>query len=135
MKRNILLLLVFLACTIVKATNELTFWYQRPAANWNEAFSLGNGFLGAMVFGTPDKERFQLNECTLYSGEPASINETIFVGDRYNEILALMNRGKYAETHSVLKNDVLWNTWKRDLCKSPLGSGKDYRFKIEFPNK
>jgi alpha-L-fucosidase 2 len=43
-------------------------WYDRPAANWNEALPLGNGRLGAMVFGGVNRERLQLNEESLWAG-------------------------------------------------------------------
>ncbi len=43
-------------------------WYRRPAASWNEALPIGNGRLGAMVFGGVEKERIQLNEETLWDG-------------------------------------------------------------------
>ena len=48
----------------------LTLWYRQPAGNWNEALPLGNGRLGAMVFGGVEKDRLQLNEDTLLSGVP-----------------------------------------------------------------
>jgi len=44
--------------------------YDRPAQNWNEALPVGNGRLGAMVFGTVPGERIQFNEETLWTGEP-----------------------------------------------------------------
>jgi alpha-L-fucosidase 2 len=47
----------------------LTLWYGQPAANWNEALPIGNGRLGAMVFGGVDTERLQLNEDTIWAGE------------------------------------------------------------------
>jgi alpha-L-fucosidase 2 len=47
-----------------------TLWYRQPAADWNEALPLGNGRLGAMVFGGPAEERLQLNEDTFWSGRP-----------------------------------------------------------------
>lgn len=50
--------------------DTLKLWYPKPAANWVEALPLGNGRLGAMVFGGVPIERLQLNEDTLYSGEP-----------------------------------------------------------------
>ncbi|MGG7508456.1 glycoside hydrolase family 95 protein [Plantibacter sp. YIM 135249] len=52
------------------STHELR--YDRPAATWLEALPLGNGRLGAMVFGTPGRERFQLNDGTAWSGSPRS---------------------------------------------------------------
>ncbi len=45
-------------------------WYDKPAAKWTEALPIGNGCLGAMVFGQADRERVQLNEDTLWFGEP-----------------------------------------------------------------
>ena len=44
--------------------------YAAPAGTWNEALPLGNGRLGAMVFGGPGTERLQLNEDTLWDGKP-----------------------------------------------------------------
>ena len=43
-------------------------WYRQGAASWNEALPLGNGRLGAMVYGDPANERVCLNEDTLWSG-------------------------------------------------------------------
>lgn len=43
-------------------------WYAKPAAKWVEALPVGNGRLGAMVFGRMDEERIQLNEDTLWPG-------------------------------------------------------------------
>ena len=47
---------------------EDRLWYKKPAAEWNEALPLGNGRLGAMVFGRPGQERIQLNEESIWSG-------------------------------------------------------------------
>lgn len=48
----------------------LALWYRRPAAQWVEALPLGNGRLGAMVFGGVDHERLQFNEDTVWTGQP-----------------------------------------------------------------
>jgi len=47
-----------------------TLWYRQPAREWVEALPLGNGRLGAMVFGGPEQELLQLNESSLWSGGP-----------------------------------------------------------------
>jgi alpha-L-fucosidase 2 len=52
------------------AGSPLRLWYRQPAAHWNEALPLGNGRLGAMVFGGLTEERLQLNEDSLWSGRP-----------------------------------------------------------------
>src|SRR5580765_2966776 len=46
----------------------LTLWYRQPAAQWTEALPLGNGRLGAMVFGGVHEDRVQINEATLWGG-------------------------------------------------------------------
>ena len=48
----------------------LTMNYESPAGNWNEALPIGNGRIGAMVFGGPGMERLQLNEDTIWAGRP-----------------------------------------------------------------
>jgi alpha-L-fucosidase 2 len=58
---------------------DLTLWYDKPAAQWVDALPIGNGRLGAMVFGggedaSPAKETLQLNEDTLWSGKPRDGN-------------------------------------------------------------
>lgn len=55
-------------------SNDLTLWFRQPAARWTEALPVGNGRLGAMVFGTVETERLQLNEDTLWSGGPRDWN-------------------------------------------------------------
>lgn len=60
--------LFILGC--IKAQNNLKLWYTKPAEVWEEALPLGNGFLGAMDYGNPKQETFQLNEKTLWSGFP-----------------------------------------------------------------
>lgn len=52
----------------------LRLWYKQPAQEWVEALPLGNGRLGAMVFGGVEKESIQLNEETLWSGRPIDTN-------------------------------------------------------------
>ena len=53
---------------------NLVLWYNKPAKDWNEALPLGNGRLGAMVFGRVDTELIQLNEQTLWTGGPVDLN-------------------------------------------------------------
>jgi len=78
-------------------------WYRQPAADWNEALPVGNGRLGAMVFGYPDHERLQINEETIWAGSPLdnnnpgalehlpAIREALFAGD-YGQASGLAER-------------------------------------------
>ena len=49
--------------------SNLKLWYRQPAKDWNEALPIGNGTLGAMVFGNIKSERIQLNEDSIWAGE------------------------------------------------------------------
>jgi len=75
-------------------------WYRQPARNWNEALPLGNGRLGAMVFGGVAKERLQLNEDTMWSGYPYDpTNPDAF--KHLNEVRQLVFEGKYNEAERI----------------------------------
>ena len=69
MFRILLIFLVASACT-PKVKNNLQLHYDRPASYFEEAMPLGNGTLGAMVYGDPLHERVSLNDITLWTGEP-----------------------------------------------------------------
>ena len=60
------------ACTAGRASAGLQLWYRQPADRWVEALPVGNGRLGAMVFGGTSTERIQFNEDTVWQGEPHS---------------------------------------------------------------
>src|SRR5271163_1548988 len=57
-----------------ESPKDLSLWYPRAAAVWTEALPVGNGRLGAMVFGGIETERLALNEDTLWSGSPKPWN-------------------------------------------------------------
>src|SRR5580658_10219808 len=78
----------------------LVLWYRQPAAKWVEALPLGNGRLGAMVFGGVPQERLQLNEDTLYAGgpyDPANPGALAALP----EVRRLVFAGQYAEAQSL----------------------------------
>ena len=54
------------------SAQEYKLWYDRPAQVWTEALPLGNGRLGAMVYGTPGTEQIQLNEETIGQDAPTT---------------------------------------------------------------
>src|SRR5580698_5538317 len=61
-------------CLAQAHTSAAILWYRQPAEKWTDALPIGNGRLGAMVFGGVDSERLQLNEDTLWSGAPREWN-------------------------------------------------------------
>ena len=70
MKRTITLLLGMLSVAGMLSAQTNTFWFDKPAAHWEEALPIGNGRIGAMIFGGTDVEEIQLNEDTISSGGP-----------------------------------------------------------------
>lgn len=56
------------------AQNNLRLWYEKPATKWTEALPVGNGRVGAMIFGNPADELLQLNEASFWSGGPVKKN-------------------------------------------------------------
>jgi len=67
-------MLIALAGVSVSAQKDLKLQYKQPAVEWTEALPVGNGTLGAMVFGRVEAELIQLNEATLWSGGPVHKN-------------------------------------------------------------
>lgn len=66
------ILLASLGCTRTephKNREALTLWYQQPAATWNEALPVGNGRIGAMIFGGTETDRIQLNDDSLWPAD------------------------------------------------------------------
>lgn len=83
----------------------LKLWYDKPASNWVEALPVGNGRIGAMIFGGVEKELLQLNESTLYSGGP--VHKVINPGAAgYLPKIrqALLRDSNYAEAEQLTKN-------------------------------
>ena len=74
MKNKAVPILGFLAFALcAHAENNSVLWYDKPATDWEkEALPLGNGRIGAMVFGGVDSERLQISEKSLWTGGPGS---------------------------------------------------------------
>ncbi|WEK69488.1 MAG: glycoside hydrolase family 95 protein [Candidatus Chryseobacterium colombiense] len=84
----------------VHAQQNLKLIYNKPAENWNEALPIGNGRLGAMVFGGASKEHLQLNEETIWAGEPGNnVPKNTF--DSIQKIRKLLNESKFQEAQNV----------------------------------
>jgi alpha-L-fucosidase 2 len=109
--------LMLLAAPIAGLCQQpLKLWYNQPAKRWTQALPVGNGRLGAMVFGKPEDELIQLNESSLWSGGPVSgpvnpgspaylpqVREAIFAGD-YKKAIELSKKmqGHYSESYLPL---------------------------------
>ena len=87
-------------------SGDLRLSYQQPAATFDEVLPLGNGALGAMVWGTVDKERISLNEGTLWSGykkEKNNPNALAFLP----KARALVFQGEYAKAQELIEKQML----------------------------
>jgi alpha-L-fucosidase 2 len=90
----------------VAPAEPLSLWYRQPAERWTEALAVGNGRLGAMVFGGITRERLQLNEDTLWAGGPYDpVNPQARAA--LPEVRKLVFEGKYREAARMISARVM----------------------------
>lgn len=82
------------------APDALTLHYDKPAAVWTDALPIGNGRLGAMVFGRPEQELLQLNEATLWSGGPVGSNINPGAFEALGQVRQALAGGDYATAYA-----------------------------------
>ena len=94
----------------------LKIWFTRPAENWNDALPVGNGRLGAMVFGGIENERLQLNEESVWTGKPRwDANPDAL--KNLPKVRQLLFEGKYSEAEKLAQSGIL-GTFNRDNASS-----------------
>ncbi len=82
------------------SASELELWYNTPATKWTEALPVGNGRLGAMVYGRVPRERIQFNEDTIWTGEPHDYSHE-GAASVLGELRRLLFAGKQAEAERL----------------------------------
>ncbi len=100
------------------ASGALTLWYTQAATEWTDALPMGNGRLGAMVYGGIEQEHLQLNEDTLWSGGPHCYDNP----DAYQHLAAvreLLERGRYADAEATAQK--MLGRHKYQQAYMPLG--------------
>ena len=96
------LALIFLSnCSTKETRDHLKLWYTKPAENWVEALPVGNGIIGAMVFGNNSNELIQINHTTFWSGAPSNWNNE-GASAFFPQIKALVNAGKIEEAEIMI---------------------------------
>ena len=90
--------LMSLSCT--SQSGDLKLWYDAPARQWTDALPLGNGRLGAMVFGTPAQERIQINEETIWGGGPHN-NVNYAAKDGLDQIRQALWEGRRSDAQAL----------------------------------
>ena len=96
----------------------MRLWYMEPATRWTEALPIGNGRLGAMVYGGIEQEHLQLNEDTLWSGGPHCYDNP----DAYQHLATvreLLERGEYADAEATAQK--MLGRHKYQQAYMPLG--------------
>lgn len=86
--------------------DNLKLWYESPAQKWTEALPVGNGRLGAMVFGTVETEHLQLNEDTVWAGKPVE-RDRAGAHKYLAEARRLIFEGKYAEGQKIMQREFM----------------------------
>ncbi|TCN38298.1 alpha-L-fucosidase 2 [Kribbella orskensis] len=81
-------------------TNPLKLWYQQPATEWLQALAIGNGRLGAMVYGGTATERLQLNEDSVWAGGPHQYDDPVG-REVLPEIRRLIAEEKYLDAQNL----------------------------------
>ena len=95
-----------------QSSAPLKIWFTKPADSWNEALPVGNGRLGAMIFGGIENERVQLNEESVWTGNPrwdANPNGR----ENLPKVRKLLFEGKYSEAEKLAQSGIL-GSFRRD---------------------
>ena len=105
-----------------KNTSEpgMKLWYDKPAAKWVEALPVGNGSSGAMIFGRTANEILQLNEESIWAGQPNN-NANPNALQALPVIRALLFEGKFAEAQAMATEQVMSNT-NNGMAYQPAGN-------------
>src|ERR1700761_9355287 len=97
-----------------------TLHFAQPASKWPDALPVGNGRLGAMVFGVPSLDRLQLNEESIWDGEPNRDRNNPKAAAAIPRIRELLFAGNIAEAQALAISDVL-SIPRRMPCYQTLG--------------
>jgi len=92
--------MALVSLTCCSQTEDLKLWYDAPARQWTDALPLGNGRLGAMVFGTPAQERIQINEETIWGGGPHN-NVNYAAKDGLEQIRTALWEGRRSDAQAL----------------------------------
>lgn len=113
-------IVLFLTAVVSWAAEPLTLWYEQPAQKWVEALPVGNGRLGAMVFGNPTNDHFQLNENTVWSGQ-RHYNPKPEMRENLPAVRKLLFEGKYVEAQALAEKTMTTPKDPRYGHYQPLG--------------
>jgi alpha-L-fucosidase 2 len=100
-------------------SDDMLLWYRQPAQKWLDAMPLGNGYMGAMVFGRVAEERIALNESSFWSGRPHDYDDTNAF-QYFGRIRDLVFAGKFQEAEKMA-DEHFWGIPKAQQAYEPIG--------------
>lgn len=107
MKNYLVNILLFFSISLFAQENDLKLWYNTPSGSvWENALPIGNGFQAAMVYGNVEKEIFQLNEGTVWSGSP-NRNDNPNALAALPEIRKLIFQGEYKAAEKLTNENII----------------------------
>ena len=104
------LLITFISCEKSKKESPkppLKIWFNQPTTKWNQGLPIGNGNLGAMIYGTPKKEIICLNEETIWTGGKDYNRDKKDAGKHIAAIQKLLFDEKYMEAEAMVQDKIL----------------------------
>ena len=122
--------LLFMGCGGTESTDEFVgLWYEQPAKEWMEALPIGNGRLGAMIYGGVEEETLALNEATLWSGQYNEEQNIPFGREKLADLRNLFFQGKLSEGNRVA-GENLYGRQTSFGTHLPMG---DLKMKFVYP--
>lgn len=116
---NFVLLICLCNCAIGQSNNKGKLWYTKPASKFEEALPLGNGRLGAMVYGGINEERLSLNEVTLWSGKPVDEHE---INPEAKDYLHTIQQALFNEDYQTADSLIRFMQGSYSQSYEPLGN-------------
>lgn len=107
MPRPLLILCFFASLSVfAQPDSPMHLWYRQPAIDWNEALPIGNGRLGAMIFGGIEQDLIQLNEESMWSGHPVDRTPPD-AHKALQQARDLLFAGQYIEAERLIAEDFM----------------------------
>jgi alpha-L-fucosidase 2 len=140
MRAHLVIAVAALLANVHDAAADQTLWYRRPVPQWDHALPLGNGRLGAMVFGQVNRERIQLNENTLWMGGPRDANNADALA-ALPEVRRLLFAGQPNEAYTIAEKRLMGRPFRLDsyqtlgdlrLWFDHEGEVSDYRLALDI---
>lgn len=105
-------IVALLSVSLAAQHDHPVLWYRQPAKNWNQALPVGNGRLGAMVFGDTACERIQLNLDSLWAGKPED-RDRKGAHVHLQKARELLFAGEYREAEQLVQKQFMSERWVR----------------------